>query len=84
MRWAAHNVRFHRTGTKRIHHPVVGDLDLMSYETMELSADSGLTMTVYSAEADSSSQRALGLLASWTATLDQANTAEVADQPDRG
>ena len=23
-RWAAHNVRFHDTGTKRIHHPVVG------------------------------------------------------------
>jgi hypothetical protein len=37
-RWAAHNVRFHRTGTKRLHHPLVGDLDL-SYETMELTAD---------------------------------------------
>ena len=22
VRWAAHNVRFHRTGTKRLHHPV--------------------------------------------------------------
>lgn len=30
-RWAAQNVRFHRTGLKRIHHPVVGDLEL-SYE----------------------------------------------------
>ena len=38
VRWAAHNVRFHRTGTKRIHHPLVGELDL-SYETMELGAD---------------------------------------------
>ena len=28
VRWAAHNVRFHRTGTKRIHHPVVGELEL--------------------------------------------------------
>ena len=27
-RWAAHNVRFHQTGTKRLHHPVVGDLEL--------------------------------------------------------
>ncbi|MEQ4209709.1 hypothetical protein [Actinopolymorpha sp. B9G3] len=27
-RWAAHNVRFHRTGVKKLHHPVVGDLDL--------------------------------------------------------
>jgi hypothetical protein len=26
--WAAHNVRHHQTGTKRLHHPVVGDLTL--------------------------------------------------------
>jgi hypothetical protein len=25
-RWAAHNVRLHRTGLKDVHHPVVGDL----------------------------------------------------------
>jgi hypothetical protein len=37
-RWVAHNVRFHDTGTKRMHHPVVGDL-MLSYETMELTAD---------------------------------------------
>jgi hypothetical protein len=36
---------------------------------MELSADSGLTLNVYTAEADSASQHALDLLASWTATL---------------
>ena len=36
VRWVAHNVRFHQTGTKRLHHPIVGDLEL-SYETMELS-----------------------------------------------
>jgi len=66
-RWAAHNVRFHRTGTKRLHHPVVGDLEL-SYESMEIAADSGLTLNVYTAEAGSASQQALDLLASWTAT----------------
>ena len=27
-RWAAHDVRLHRTGVKQFHHPVVGDLDL--------------------------------------------------------
>ncbi len=26
VRWAAHNVRFHRTGSKRLHHPVVGEI----------------------------------------------------------
>ncbi len=67
VRWAAHNVRFHRTGTKHIHHPVVGDLEL-SYETLELSADDGLSMAVFTAEPGSASQQALDLLASWTAT----------------
>jgi transcriptional regulator with XRE-family HTH domain len=78
-RWAAHNVRFHRTGSKRIHHPVVGELEL-SYESMELSADSGLTLNVHTAEADSTSQHALDLLASWTATLadEQSQAADAA------
>jgi transcriptional regulator with XRE-family HTH domain len=67
--WAAHNVRFHRTGTKHIHHPLVGDLDL-SYETMELSADDGLSVAIFTAEPSSASQQALDLLASWTATPD--------------
>ena len=73
VRWAAHNVRFHRTGTKRIHHPVVGDLEL-SYETLELSADDGLSVAVFTAEPGSSSQQALDLLASWTATPDAAGS----------
>ena len=65
-------MRFHRTGTKLLHHPVVGDLSL-SYETMELSVDSGLSMTIYTAEPDSASQQALDLLASWTSTLNEAS-----------
>jgi transcriptional regulator with XRE-family HTH domain len=71
VRWAAHNVRFHRTGTKHIHHPVVGELEL-SYETMELSADDGLSVAIFTAEPASASQQALDLLASWTATPDTA------------
>jgi hypothetical protein len=51
-RWAAHNVRAHQTGQKRLHHPAVGDLDL-TYEAMELRADPGLTLLVYTAEPDS-------------------------------
>jgi transcriptional regulator with XRE-family HTH domain len=65
--WAAHNVRYHQTGTKRLQHPIVGELEL-SYEVMELSADAGLTVSVYSAEPGTRSQEALDLLASWTAT----------------
>ena len=66
-RWAAHNVRFHDTGGKRFHHPVVGELQL-TYETMHLSADEGLMMFVYTAEVGSKSEEALDLLASWSAT----------------
>jgi hypothetical protein len=68
--WAAHNVRYHQTGVKRLHHPVVGELEL-AYEVMDLSADAGLTVAVYTAEPGSSAQRALDLLASWTATPDR-------------
>ena len=76
VRWAAHNVRFHRTGIKRIHHPVVGDLEL-SYETLELSADDGLSVAVFAAEPGSTSQQALDLLASWTATPDTTDATDV-------
>jgi transcriptional regulator with XRE-family HTH domain len=69
-RWAAHNVRFHRTGSTQLHHPVVGHLDL-AFEAMELPADPGLTLLAYTAEPGSPSQDALNLLASWAATNDQ-------------
>jgi transcriptional regulator with XRE-family HTH domain len=71
--WAAHNVRSHDTGLKRFHHPLVGELNL-TFESMELVADPGLTMTVYTAEPGSKSEEALNLLASWTATPDQETT----------
>ena len=78
-RWAAHNVRIHRTGTKDFHHPVVGDLSL-TYEMMELSADSGLALLTYTAEPGSKSAEALGLLASWTATIDEADAAKTPER----
>ena len=39
-RWAAHDVRFHRTGVKRFHHPVVGDLTL-TFEALDLPPTPG-------------------------------------------
>ena len=65
--WAAHNVRYHQTGRKRLHHPTVGDLEL-EYEVMELTADSGLRLAVFTAEPGTRSAEAPELLASWTAT----------------
>jgi transcriptional regulator with XRE-family HTH domain len=66
-RWASHDVRLHRTGLKHYHHPVVGDLHL-NFESMELAADPGLTLTMVSAEAGSPDDDALRMLASWAAT----------------
>jgi MmyB-like transcription regulator ligand binding domain len=72
--WASHNVRFHDTGAKNFHHPVVGELSL-TFETTELSADTGLTMFAFTAEPGSKSEEGLNLLASWAATLDQEEAA---------
>jgi transcriptional regulator with XRE-family HTH domain len=70
-RWAAHNVRFHRTGHKRICHPVVGVLDL-NFEAMEFPAHPGLTLLVYTAAAGTPTADGLKLLASWAATAEKA------------
>jgi len=72
--WAAHNVRFHRTGVKRFHHPVVGDLTL-TFEALDLAADTGLRISAYTAEPGTPSDDALKLFATWAATLDLATEA---------
>jgi hypothetical protein len=66
QRWAAHDVRHHRTGTKRLHHPIIGDLEL-DFEAFELVGDEGQRLNVYMAQPGSPSAEALDLLASWTA-----------------
>ncbi len=78
-KWAAHNVRFHDTGTKHLHHPIVGDLEL-TYEAMDLSADTGLTMFAYTAEPGTKSDQALQLLGSWAATPTQPDLTRTTDQ----
>lgn len=67
VRWAAQNVKFHRSGIKHFHHPLVGDLTL-SFEALELAADPGQRINVYTAEPGSPSAEAMNLLASWTTT----------------
>ncbi|MEU5441389.1 helix-turn-helix transcriptional regulator [Streptomyces griseofuscus] len=66
-RWGAHNVRHHGTGTKRFHHHAVGDLTL-AYEGLEMAAEPGLTLTIYTAEPGSPSEEGLRLLSAWAAT----------------
>ncbi|MCX5356246.1 helix-turn-helix transcriptional regulator [Streptomyces mirabilis] len=80
-RWAAHNVQLHRNGVKEFHHPVVGDLSL-TYESMSIDADTGLTLISYSPEPGSPSEDALELLATWAATIDREQAAHPAPKPD--
>ncbi|MBG0566622.1 helix-turn-helix transcriptional regulator [Actinoplanes aureus] len=66
-RWGSHNVRTHGTGVKQFHHHIVGDLTL-AYETLDLRAEPGLGITIYTAEPGSTSDDALRLLTSWAAS----------------
>ncbi|MEV4776460.1 helix-turn-helix transcriptional regulator [Microbacterium sp. LWH12-1.2] len=71
--WAAHNVRYHRSGVKRLRHPIVGELEIV-YEAFELPADPGLHLSTYTAEPGTPSEEKLKMLASWAATdADQAS-----------
>ncbi|MEU4741507.1 helix-turn-helix transcriptional regulator [Actinosynnema sp. NPDC023658] len=65
--WAQHKVQEKTHGTKLMHHPVVGDLDL-DYETLRPSGDPDVVLAVYTAKAGSPSEERLKLLASWAAS----------------
>ena len=67
QRWSVHDVRHHRAGAKRIHHPVVGDLEL-SYEAMDLPANPDWFMFAYTAEPGSPTEERIRLLGSLAAT----------------
>lgn len=62
--WATHDVKEKGHGTKRIRHPLVGELTL-SYETLRLPDDVEQSLVIYHAEPGSPSAEALRLLASW-------------------
>ncbi len=64
-RWTAHDVRHHYTGTKRYHHPVIGDIELL-FEALPIGPDQGLTLMVYPAAPGTPAAHALRLLASWS------------------
>jgi transcriptional regulator with XRE-family HTH domain len=61
--WGAHDVRTHGTGTKRFHHPDVGELTL-AYEELAVTAEPGLVLMLYTAEPGTPSADKLKLLAS--------------------
>jgi transcriptional regulator with XRE-family HTH domain len=79
-RWAAHDVRIHRTGVKTFRHPAVGTLDLIYHSTtLPTEGHEDLAMTAYTAEPGTASDDALRLLASWAATDGQRRSGAAAD-----
>ena len=62
-----HRVHQRTHGSKRLRHPLVGDL-IVEYETLTLPGDPDTTLFVYTTEPDSPSRRAMDILASWTAS----------------
>ncbi|MFG3036968.1 MULTISPECIES: helix-turn-helix domain-containing protein [unclassified Streptomyces] len=63
--WAAHTVTDKGHGTKRLRHPLVGEMTL-AYETLKVSGgDPDLVLVTYHAEPGSPSADALRLLAQW-------------------
>jgi hypothetical protein len=72
--WASQNVKFHRSGRKRLRHQAVGELDL-DFEAMHLPSEPELQLNIYTADPGSPTADGLKLLATWAAT----RTAEAAD-----
>lgn len=64
QQWASQDVRVHGHGSKRVNHPVVGELDL-DFESMDLPTEPGLQLNVYTAPAGGAAADNLALLASW-------------------
>jgi transcriptional regulator with XRE-family HTH domain len=75
-RWAQHDVTFHRSGQKRLRHPLIGQLDL-DFEGMELASSPGLYLNVYTAAPGTPTADALKLLASWAASQEHLDTETV-------
>jgi transcriptional regulator with XRE-family HTH domain len=75
--WASQDVRFHRSGRKRLRHPAVGQLDL-DFETMQIPSEPGLQLNIYTAPANTPTADGLKLLASWAASQDNLATERAA------
>lgn len=68
--WSGHTVRLHTSGTKRINHPVVGELTI-GYDVLTIQATPDLKITTYLPEPGTPSADALDTLRSWAASHEQ-------------
>ncbi|WP_024476662.1 helix-turn-helix transcriptional regulator [Arthrobacter sp. CAL618] len=72
--WGGHTVRTHTSGTKRINHPIVGEITI-GYDVLALPSAPGLNINTYLPEPGSTSADALAMLRSWIADHTQTRTA---------
>ncbi|MEU0196172.1 helix-turn-helix transcriptional regulator [Streptomyces afghaniensis] len=79
--WADHDVQAHTRGTKRLHHPLVGDLTL-DYAVLAVEGDPEQTLVIYTPEPASPSAQALDILASWTSASAATEQHAAAETPD--
>lgn len=75
-RWAKHNVRLHHTATKRLHNPLIGELELTG-DALQLPGDD-LTLIIYTAPAGTPDQEKLDFLTRWAG---QASSGERIETP---
>lgn len=64
--WADHRVFELSHGIKRLHHPVIGDIDL-HFEVFPVSGSPGQQLVVYQSQPGSPAEESLRILASWAA-----------------
>jgi transcriptional regulator with XRE-family HTH domain len=64
VRWARHNVRFHRSARKTLRCPLIGEIELTG-DALELPGQD-LTLIAYTAEPGSHAQEQLDFLTSWS------------------
>lgn len=69
--WSAHRVHQRTHGTKRLRHPLVGELDVQ-FETFTLPGELSHVLFVYTAKPGTTSHQTLSLLASWAQTNPEA------------
>jgi transcriptional regulator with XRE-family HTH domain len=78
-RWGKHNVRLHRTATKRLRNTLVGELKLTA-DALELPGED-VTLIVYTAPAGSPEQEKLDFLSRWAGGVPPAGTADLSTEP---
>lgn len=66
--WASHDIRIRHEGTKRLHHPEVGEIEL-TYQSVDMPTGKRAwhDLSFYTAEPGSPHEASLKLLASWAA-----------------